>query len=170
MACYVFGLPPERFNAMEKMLEDIIEPMERYVPVLSYEPIPIYGEVIWDFTSEAIHILLIAPSGAGKTRLLVYFSGMVLRHLPFVRADDAGLPVFQFQYMEPFNVLPHMGSPPFSLAAAKGRCIPASVRRQGGSGRRGHCRDMQEGRSLSAQAFLSDNPVHTTAPSAFCPC
>ena len=89
MACYVFGLPPERFNAMEKMLEDIIEPMERYVPVLSYEPIPIYGEVIWDFTSEAIHILLIAPSGAGKTRLLVYFSGMVLKRQHRLYVVDA---------------------------------------------------------------------------------
>ena len=89
MACYVFGLPPERFNAMKKMMEDIIEPMERYVPVLSYEPIPIYGEVTWDFTSEAIHILLIAPSGAGKTRLLVYLGGMVLKRQHRLYVVDA---------------------------------------------------------------------------------
>lgn len=87
--CYVFGLPPERFNAMEKMTEDIIEPVERYVPVLSYEPIPIYGTVIWDFTSEALHILLIAPSGAGKTCFLVYLGGMVLKRQHRLYVVDA---------------------------------------------------------------------------------
>lgn len=89
MAHYVFGLPPERFNAMEKMLEDIIEPVERYVPELSYAPIPIYDNVVWDFTSEALHIMLIAPSGAGKTRFLFYISGMILKRQHKLYVVDA---------------------------------------------------------------------------------
>lgn len=88
-ACYVFGLPPERFNAMEKLMEDITEPVERYTPVLSYEPIPIYGAVVWDFTKETLHILLIAPSGAGKTRFLVYLGSMILKRQHKLYVIDA---------------------------------------------------------------------------------
>ncbi|WP_434717365.1 FtsK/SpoIIIE domain-containing protein [Lactococcus lactis] len=44
-----------------------------------YKPIPIYDNVSWDLTSEACHILLIAPSGAGKTLCLSYLSAMVLK-------------------------------------------------------------------------------------------
>lgn len=88
-ACYVFERLPERFNAIEKMTEGITEPMERYVPVLSYEPVPIYGEVIWDFTSEALHILLIAPSGAGKTRFLSYLGGMIIKRQHRLYVVDA---------------------------------------------------------------------------------
>lgn len=89
MACYVFGCPPERFNAMEKLMEDITEPVERYTPVLSYEPIPIYDAVVWDFTNETIHILLIAPSGAGKTRFLAYLGGMGLKRQHRLYVIDA---------------------------------------------------------------------------------
>lgn len=86
---YVFDRPPERINAIEKMTEGITEPMGRYVPVLSYEPVPIYDSVIWDFTSEALHVLLIAPSGAGKTRLLTYLGGMVLKRQHRLYVIDA---------------------------------------------------------------------------------
>ncbi len=89
MACYVFGCPPKRINAIEKMMEGITEPVGRYVPVLSYESIPIYGKVIWDFTREALHILLIAPSGAGKTRFLTYLCGMILKRQHKLYVIDA---------------------------------------------------------------------------------
>ena len=88
-ACYVFERPPERINAIEEMEEGIIEPMGRYVPVLSYEPIPIYDSITWDFTSEALHILLIAPSGAGKTRFLIYLGGMSLKRQHRLYVIDA---------------------------------------------------------------------------------
>lgn len=88
-ACYTFGCHPERIDAIEKMAEGITEPAGRYVPVLSYEPIPIYGDIAWDFTSEALHILLIAPSGAGKTRLLTYLGGMVLKRQHKLYVIDA---------------------------------------------------------------------------------
>ena len=99
-ACYVFGCPPERINAIEKLEEGMTEPMGRYVPVLSYEPIPIYDSITWDFTSEALHILLIAPSGAGKTRLLTYLGGMILKrqhklHVIDAKNSDFGM-VFQY--------------------------------------------------------------------------
>ncbi len=89
MARYIFDRPPERINAMEKMMEGIAEPIERYIPVLSYESIPIYDKIVWDFTAEALHILLIAPSGAGKTRFLTYLGGMVLKRQHRLYVIDA---------------------------------------------------------------------------------
>lgn len=71
-AICIFGCPPERFDGLQKMKEGITEWTGR-----SYAPIPIYGSVVWDFVSEAIHILLTAPSGAGKTCFLEYLGGMV---------------------------------------------------------------------------------------------
>lgn len=44
-----------------------------------YKPIPIYNNVSWDLTSEACHILLISPSGAGKTVFICYLAAMVLK-------------------------------------------------------------------------------------------
>lgn len=88
-ASYVFGRLPERFNAMEKMKEGMTEPIGRYVPVLSYEAIPIYDSIRWDFTTEALHILLIAPSGAGKSRFLVYLGGMALNRQHRLHVIDA---------------------------------------------------------------------------------
>ncbi|MDU8931468.1 MULTISPECIES: FtsK/SpoIIIE domain-containing protein [Lactococcus] len=44
-----------------------------------YKPILIYNDIFWDLTSEACHILLIAPSGAGKTLFLCYLAAMVLK-------------------------------------------------------------------------------------------
>lgn len=88
-ARYIFGIPPRRYDGMGKMAEGISEPTGRYVPMLSYEPIPIYDSVTWDFTSEALHILLIAPSGAGKTRLLTYLGGMVLKRQHRLYVIDA---------------------------------------------------------------------------------
>ena len=86
MAHYIFGSAPQRFYGMEKMEEGADDAADCYVPMPSYEPVPIYDGVEWDFTSEALHILLIAPSGAGKTRLLTYLGGMVLnrRHRLYV--------------------------------------------------------------------------------------
>lgn len=88
-ARYVFGHAPERFDGMDKMAEGISEPTGCYVPMLSYEPVPIYDDVEWDFTSEALHILLIAPSGAGKTRLLTYLGGMILKRQHRLYVIDA---------------------------------------------------------------------------------
>lgn len=82
-ARYIFGCAPERFDGIEKMAEGITERTG------SYKPIPIYDEVAWDFTSEALHILLIAPSGAGKTRLLAYLGGMVLQRQHRLYVIDA---------------------------------------------------------------------------------
>lgn len=88
-ACYIFGCTPERFDGMEKMAEGITEWTGRYKPMLSYEPVPIYDDVAWDFTSEALHILLIAPSGAGKTCLLTYLGGMILKRQHRLYVIDA---------------------------------------------------------------------------------
>lgn len=89
MARYVFGTPPERFIALEQILEGIVEPLERYVPERRYAPIPIYDKVVWDYLSEALHILLIAPSGAGKTRFLAYLCGMILKFQHRLHVIDA---------------------------------------------------------------------------------
>ena len=80
MARYVFGCAPRRFDGMEKLAE-VMDVQER-----GYEPVPIYGDVTWNFASEALHILLIAPSGAGKTCLLEYLGAMILglRHELYV--------------------------------------------------------------------------------------
>lgn len=88
-ACYTFGCAPERFDGMEKMAEGITRCTGSYKPMLSYEPIPIYDGVAWDFTSEALHVLLIAPSGAGKTRLLTYLGGMILKRQHRLYVIDA---------------------------------------------------------------------------------
>lgn len=88
-ARYIFGDPPERFDGIEKMTEGITEPIGRYTPVLSYTSIPIYDKVAWDITREALHVLLIAPSGAGKTRLLTYLGGMVLKRQHELYVIDA---------------------------------------------------------------------------------
>lgn len=89
-AHYVFGRPSQRFDGMEKMAEGIPPTATGdYVPMLSYEPISIYDGVEWDFTSEALHILLIAPSGAGKTRLLTYLGGMILKRQHRLYVIDA---------------------------------------------------------------------------------
>lgn len=45
----------------------------------SYKPIPLYDEIVWNLITEACHILLLAPSGAGKSMLLSYLAGMVLK-------------------------------------------------------------------------------------------
>lgn len=89
-AHYVFGRPSQRFGGMEKMAEGIPPTATGdYVPMLSYEPVSIYDGVEWDFTSEALHILLIAPSGAGKTRLLTYLGGMILKRQHRLYVIDA---------------------------------------------------------------------------------
>lgn len=88
-ACYIFGPIPERYDGMEKMVEGVIEQKSGDKPMPSYKPIPIYDDVIWNFISEALHILLIAPSGAGKTCLLRYFGGMILKRRHNLYVIDA---------------------------------------------------------------------------------
>lgn len=74
----VFGCAPERYNGLQMMKEGIAGWTGSDKTGRSYEPVPIYDGVVWDFVSEALHILLLAPSGAGKTCLLKYLCGMVL--------------------------------------------------------------------------------------------
>ena len=88
-ARYIFGKSPERINAIEKMTEGITRPIGRYTPELSYEPIPIYDGITWDITREALHVLLIAPTGAGKTRLLTYLGIMALKRQHKLYVIDA---------------------------------------------------------------------------------
>ena len=88
-ARYIFGRAPRRYDGMEKMAEGISGPTGRYVPERSYDPIPIYEGVEWNFTSEALHILLIAPSGNGKSRFLTYLGGMVLKRQHRLYVIDA---------------------------------------------------------------------------------
>lgn len=44
-----------------------------------YNDIPLYNNVFWSLISESCHILLISPSGAGKTMLLSFLGAMVLK-------------------------------------------------------------------------------------------
>lgn len=60
-----------------------------YKPMPSYKPVPIYDRVTWDINSEALHMLLIAPSGAGKTILLNYLAGMILKRQHMLYIIDA---------------------------------------------------------------------------------
>lgn len=87
MARYILGCPPERFDGMEIMEEGVSGCC--YKPVLSYEPVPIYDGVVWNFISEALHILLIAPSGAGKSFFLTYLGGVILKRLHRLYIIDA---------------------------------------------------------------------------------
>lgn len=88
-ARYTFGVAPKRYDGMGLMGEGISGITGRYMPMISYEPIPIYDEVVWDFNSEALHILLIAPSGSGKSWLLTYLAGMALKRQHRVYMIDA---------------------------------------------------------------------------------
>lgn len=93
-ARYLFGDSPKRYDGMRLMGEGISELTGRYEPKISYAPIPIYDNVVWDFNSEALHILLIAPSGAGKTRLLTYLAGMAMKRGHKAYVVDAKNSVF----------------------------------------------------------------------------
>lgn len=86
---YIFGNPPERYNGIKLLSDGISTLTGEYKPDIRYEPIPIYDNVIWDYTSEALHILLIAPSGAGKSQFLRYLGGMVLKHQHMLYVIDA---------------------------------------------------------------------------------
>ncbi len=88
-AVCIFGCPPERFDGLQKMKEGITEWTGSNRPRRSYEPVPIYDDVVWDFISEALHIMLIAPSGAGKTCFLAYLGGMILNRLHRLYVIDA---------------------------------------------------------------------------------
>lgn len=93
-ARYLFGDSPKRYDGMRLMGEGISKLTGRYEPKISYAPIPIYDNVVWDINSEALHILLIAPSGAGKTRLLTYLAGMAMKRGHKAYVVDAKNSVF----------------------------------------------------------------------------
>ena len=69
IACYELGKHPKRYDGIDLLGEGITELHGRYTPDISYAPIPIYDNVSWNFDSEALHVLLIAPTGAGKTTI-----------------------------------------------------------------------------------------------------
>ena len=50
---------------------------EEYRSMPNYKPVPIYDRVTWDINSEALHMLLIAPSGAGKTTTIKILTGQL---------------------------------------------------------------------------------------------
>jgi len=89
IACYELGRHPDRYDGIDLLGEGITELHGRYTPDISYAPIPIYDNVSWDFDSEALHLLLIAPTGAGKTMLLNYLGGMVLKRQHKLYVVDA---------------------------------------------------------------------------------
>ena len=86
---YILGTIPERYSGIELLGEKISFPDSDHEPRISYDPIPIYDKVSWNIKSEALHIILIAPSGSGKTMLLNYLAGMVLKRQHKVYIVDA---------------------------------------------------------------------------------
>lgn len=88
-ACYIFGKSPERYDGIKLLGEGITKLTGGYKPKISYKPIPIFDNITWDYNSEALHMLLIAPSGAGKTMFLNYLGGMVLRRQHMLYVIDA---------------------------------------------------------------------------------
>lgn len=88
-AHYVFGAYSPRYDGMELMSEDVSSITGEYKPMISYDAIPLYDNVMWSINSEALHTLLIAPSGAGKTMLLNYLAGMILKRQHMLYIVDA---------------------------------------------------------------------------------
>ena len=89
-ARYIFANPPKRYDGIMLIGKGIPNEYKGdYKPDVSYEPIPIYDNIIWNYNSEALHILLIAPSGAGKSQFLRYLGGMVLRRQHMLHVIDA---------------------------------------------------------------------------------
>lgn len=85
----IFGNTPKRYDGIGLLGDGISALTGKYMPNQSYEPIPIYDNVTWNYNSEALHILLIAPSGAGKTMFLNYLAGMVLKRQHMLYVIDA---------------------------------------------------------------------------------
>lgn len=56
---------------------------------INYTPIQLYGEVEYNFTSEASHQLIISPSGSGKTLLLAFEIGMLIKQGHMISVVDA---------------------------------------------------------------------------------
>lgn len=86
---YVFGQYPNRYDGIELMKNGISSHKNDKKIIAHYNPIPIYDDIFWYIASEAIHILLIAPSGAGKTMFLFYLIGMLLKQKHLVYVVDA---------------------------------------------------------------------------------
>lgn len=85
---YVFGQYPDRYNGIELVGKGISSNTNDKI-IARYDPIPIYDDIFWNITSEAIHMLLIAPSGAGKTMFLFYVIGMLLKRKHMLYVVDA---------------------------------------------------------------------------------
>lgn len=88
-ARYVFGQYSPRYDGVKLMSADVSSITGEYKPMISYDAIPIYDNVTWNINSEALHMLLIAPSGAGKTMLLNYLAGMILKRQHMLYIVDA---------------------------------------------------------------------------------
>lgn len=86
---YVFGKLPDRYDGIAVMSENMPPQKDDTKIVAYYNPIPIYDDTFWNIASEAIHMLLIAPSGAGKTMLLNYLAGMILKRQHMLYIVDA---------------------------------------------------------------------------------
>lgn len=86
---YVFGKLPDRYDGIAVMSENMPPQKDDTKIVAYYNPIPIYDDIFWNIASEAIHMLLIAPSGAGKTMFLSYLIGMLLKRKHLVYVVDA---------------------------------------------------------------------------------
>lgn len=85
---YVFGRYPDRYNGIELIKKDISSNTDNKI-ITNYNPISIYPGVVWNIVGEAIHTLIIAPSGAGKTMFLFYLIGMLLKRGHMVYVVDA---------------------------------------------------------------------------------
>lgn len=88
-ARFIFGVSPKRYDGVKLLREGISSLTGEYRPNISYEPIPIFDSIFWDFVSEALHMLLIAPCGAGKTIFLIYLAAMILKRQHMVYVIDA---------------------------------------------------------------------------------
>lgn len=64
----------------------------------NYDPIPIYDDIVWDLTSEACHMLLLAPTGSGKTIFLNYLVASLLKQQHILYVVDAKMTSFGALY------------------------------------------------------------------------
>lgn len=86
---YIFQEYPKRYDGLELISEGVTEYTGEYRPALSHKPIPLYDNILWKYCSEALHILLIAPTGAGKSLFIRYLGGMALKFQHMLYVIDA---------------------------------------------------------------------------------